>query len=271
MIYINLYDNPPPKELIEEGEELTAELEKLSPDKRTAFIDSNSDYWKKLKEHYAKLSSNKCWYTEAKEVASHYHMEHFRPKAKVIKLKKDCTIQTTNSAESYWWLAFDWKNYRLSASIPNTTKSNYFPLKPGTNAATCEAELETEWPGLIDPTDEQDVYLITFDEDGKVYPTCPEDTWDADRGRLSIRVYGLNNISLIDARKEVQQTCNRLINSIIRIQKDYALTNSTQYKKEFKDKIKELRKMTMPDAEFSAVANCYVRNHSEQFIRNIAY
>lgn len=49
--------------------------------------------------------------------------------------------------------------------------------------------------------------LIGFGDDGKVCPTCPDDTWDADRVRLSVRVYNLDNVTLTDARIEVQQTC----------------------------------------------------------------
>ena len=271
MIFIDLHNNPPPRELIEEGKRLTQELKKLAPEERKEFIEKNENYWGKLKEHYTRLSKGKCWYTEARESASYYHMDHFRPKAKVKKLDKKCSIKTTNSDEAYWWLAFDWKNYRLSASIPNTCKSNYFPLKPNTNIATCEAELEWEWPGLIDPTDEQDVCLITFDEDGKVYSACPDDTWDADRVNLSVRVYDLNNVSLIDARKEIQQRCSVLICQIITALQNYASTNSPEFRRIYKSSIKELQKMTMPDAEFSAVANRYVRKCSEPFIRNIAF
>lgn len=270
MIFIDLFGNPPPKELIEEGMRLTEELKKLPPEKRDKFIDDNADYWGKLKEHYCHLSYGKCWYTEAKDIASHYNMDHFRPKKKTIKLKRNCKIDTINNSEAYWWLAFDWKNYRLSASIPNTSKSNYFPLKLGTNAATREEDLATEWPGLIDPTDEQDVCLITFDKDGNVYPACA-DGWDADRVKLSVRVYNLDCASLKDARIEIQQRCQRLINEIISAQKDYATTNIPQYRELYKSKIKELKKMTMPDAEFSAVANRFVRNYPEEFIRNIAY
>lgn len=99
MIFIDLFENPPSQELIDEGAELTRQLKALSPDERNDFIDKHADYWGKLKEHYSNLSNGKCWYTEANDSASIYHMEHFRPKKRVIALdpKEVSGIKTTNS------------------------------------------------------------------------------------------------------------------------------------------------------------------------------
>lgn len=271
MIYIDLFGNPPPQELIDEGQELTKKLMLLAPKERTAFIEKNKTYWGKLKSHYSALSHGKCWYSEAKDVASTYHMDHFRPKNKTLALTTNCDIETTNSKEPYWWLAFNWKNYRFSASIPNTSKLSYFPLQPGSPIAKCEAELEQEWPGLLDPTDEYDVSLIAFGLDGKVYPACADiNSWDAERVSLSVRVYNLNYISLVDKRKEVQQACKIKIEQIKKAQREYAKTHSSTFRSLLKQYIGELRNMTKPTSELSSVARNYVRNDPEEFIRNIA-
>lgn len=271
MIFIDLLHNPPPNELIEEGKELTEQLKNLPPEQRDAFIDKNQAYWGKLKDHYKALSFNKCWYTEAREDASHCHMDHFRPKKKTIELKKDCNISTINNSEAYWWLAFNWKNYRYVASIPNTCKGTYFPLKPNTSIATDEDSLKHEWPGLLDPIDEYDVSLITFDTAGNVCPACSvPDLWDSLRVQLSIRVYDLNNVSLIEARIQIQQKCKRKIETILKIFKSYAQTNCLEYRDVLKDEIKELKEMFNPTAEFSAVARNYIRNYPEPIIKNIA-
>ena len=271
MIFIDLLGNPPPKELIEEGKRLTEELKRLTPDKRDQFIDNHAQYWGKLKTYYSELSNGKCWYTEARDVASYYHMDHFRPKKSVRELKRDCSIRTINNKDSYWWLAFDWKNYRFSASIPNTSKGSYFPLQPGTQIATDEDSLQYEWPGLLDPTDEYDVALIAFDDAGKVCPACSDDsTWDATRVKLSVRVYDLDNVALVEARKQVQQTCKRRIDRIIKIQHSYSETKSPEFRDELRERVKELKEMTKPTAELSAVARNYIRNYPEEFIRNIA-
>lgn len=271
MIYIDLEHNPPPAEFIAEGEALTRQLMLLDPEERNKFIDDNADYWGRLKPHYEKLSNGKCWYSESKDGASIYHMDHFRPKKEVKELKRDCTIQTTNSSEAYWWLAFDWINYRFTASISNTSKNAYFPLQLGTFAAKSKAEIKDEWPGLLDPTDEYDVTLIGFDTDGKIYPACGDmNCWDALRVSLSVRVYNLNHITLVDARKEIQQACRTKINQIKKVQRDYAKTHSPVYRDFLKQYISELKNMTKSDSEFSAVARNYIRNDPEEFIRNIA-
>ncbi len=62
MIFIDLFGNPPPQDLIDEGTELTRQLMGLPPDKRNDFIDKYDDYWGKLKDYYAALSHDKCWY-----------------------------------------------------------------------------------------------------------------------------------------------------------------------------------------------------------------
>lgn len=271
MIFIDLFDNPPSPELIAEGEQLTKELMALSPDQRNDFIDRHDDYWGKLMEHYKNLSHGKCWYTEAKEIASHYHMDHFRPKKQPKELKKNCQIETATSTEAYWWLAFDWKNYRLAASIPNISKGSYFPLKKNTLAITQGDAVDKEWCGLLDPTDACDVSLIAFGIDGKVYPACTDVTcWDALRVCLSVRVFDLDNVALVDARKEIQQTCKSKIELIKQVYREYAKTNSPTYKAIFKKYVSELRDMTKPTAEMSAVARNYIRNDPEEFIRNIA-
>ncbi len=275
MIFIDLFGNPPSQELIDEGSELTRQLKTLPVEQRNDFIEKHADYWRKLKEHYIKLSYGKCWYTEAKEVASNYHMDHFRPKKQPKELKREikenCEIETVTSAEAYWWLAFDWKNYRLAASIPNTSKGVYFPLKTGTSAIKEGEDTSLEWCGLLDPTDVHDVSLIAFGIDGKVYPSCLDmNSWDAKRVALSVRVFNLDHITLVDARKEIQQTCKTKIEMIKNAQREYAQTNSPGYRKLLKEYIMDLRDMTKPTAELSAVARNYIRNDPEEFIRNIA-
>jgi len=199
-------------------------------------------------------------------------MDHFRPKKAVKHLNKDAPpFETTNKDGAYWWLAFDWKNYRLSASIPNTTKQSYFPLKQGTQPAEDEGDVSTEWIGLLDPTDQDDVELLTFALDGKAYATCSDDDWwGIQRVHLSVRVYGLNNVSLVDARIKVINRCKELINLIKKKQCHYAKHNENFDREEFKRYINQLREMMKPEAELSAVARDFVLSDSEMYIRKIA-
>ena len=67
--------------------------------------------------------------------------------------------------------------------------------------------------------------------------------------------------------EEVEKTKIELIKQAYR---EYAQTNSQGYKAMFKKYVTELREMTKPTAELSAVARNYIRNDPEEFIRNIA-
>lgn len=271
MIFIDLFNNPPPQDLIDEGIELTKQLAALPPEERNKFIDDHDYYWSKLKSHYSALSSGKCWYTEAKDISSHYHMDHFRPKKKTKALVRRCSIPSDNNPEAYWWLAFDWENYRYSSSVPNGSKNSYFPLKKNTPVAKNKSELCDEWPGLIDPTDPSDVMLIAFNEAGEVCPACSDDNdWHSIRVKFSVRVYDLNNISLTEARKEIQNQCETKIRKLINIRNSYPDTNSNEFRNAFRDCVLELRAMTASETELSSVARNYIRNYPEEFIRNIA-
>lgn len=272
MIYIDLFDNPPPQDLIDEGVALTKELAALPPKERNQFIDDHDDYWGKLKEHFSRLSHGKCWYTEAKEIASRYDMDHFRPKKKTICLKEDsnCNVKTSNNVEGYWWLTFDWQNYRMSCKVSNTTKGNYFPLLKGTSAVKPFGNVDDEEVGLLDPTNQYDVMLIGFGLDGKVYPTCTNiNSWDAQRVMLSKRVYNLDFFTLVEERIKLQQLCKRKIEGILRAQRIYESNKTKDSRAELKEKVQELKDMTKPEAELSAVARNYIRNYHEEFIRNI--
>jgi len=155
-----------------------------------------------------------CWYSEAKALSSDFHVDHFRPKGRALQL--DDTERT-----GYWWLAFDWRNYRLAGSYPNSAhkdddgnvrgKQDYFPLRNLDNAATDpKASLEDEEPYFIDPTIEEDVILISFDETGSVRVNTTDD-WEKSRVRVSVKYYYLDNPELKDARKQVWNQCKRTI------------------------------------------------------------
>jgi len=83
-----------------------------------------------LKDWLLKFSNGKCWFSEAKDTFSHMDVEHFRPK----KSAKDLNGV---EREGYWWLTFDWHNYRICGNVGNRKKGTFFPLSPGCTPATC--------------------------------------------------------------------------------------------------------------------------------------
>jgi hypothetical protein len=179
---------------------------KNEPDakKRKAIIHRNKAHWRDtgLLEFLKKLSDGKCWYTEAKFTAEYPHLEHFRPKS--------CARDEdwAKCHDGYWWLAFDIENYRLSKPVPNTRKGTYFPLldqdmavrKPGV-AVTRESPL------FLDPTNQEDVDLISFNAFGQPEPCSNPivdlNEWDLKRIEFSIQRYGLDDRDLCDERKEL--------------------------------------------------------------------
>ncbi len=71
-------------------------------------------------------------------------MDHFRPKNAIKSADKKCESTTINNTDSYWWLAFDWENYRLSGHLTNSNKNAYFPLRTRSQIATSKEECESE-------------------------------------------------------------------------------------------------------------------------------
>ena len=120
------------KRLLDEMTHFTQEAENLRSDGKEAeakekikarnqFIDDHSGHWTKLKPWLFALSHGKCWFTEGRDICSHTDVEHFRPKKEAKEL--DGSIR-----DGYWWLAFDYSNFRAAGNVPNRKKGGWFPL-----------------------------------------------------------------------------------------------------------------------------------------------
>ena len=220
------------------------------------------------------MSHNKCWYSEAKEIFSLYDVDHFRPKKRAKQL--DGTER-----EGYWWLTFDWKNYRISGTIGNRRykdkegvtggKGDYFPLKPDTPAATNPSfDVEDEIIYILDPTDPLDPLFLTFLEDGKAYPAVSDkESWAHERAETTIKLLHLNYFLLKDERIVVWQMCNRLIIEIDRLLEEQNSIISATKNERIRDKIKQLRKMISDEAELSSTARACLLNNTESSIAKI--
>ncbi len=100
MIYVRPDGTKIPKLWLERAERLTAKLDVIAdPDERKRFIDDHAECWREIKDKLLEMPHGKCWYSEALGDVSDWHVDHFRPKAE------------------YHWLAFDWRNFRVSGSI----------------------------------------------------------------------------------------------------------------------------------------------------------
>lgn len=245
---------PPPAHLVAAAKAVARELD-AAADKaaRDAIIDTQSkaDKYRAFRDWLFQLSLGKCWFTEADDKASHFEVEHYRPK----KVAKDL-----NGAEreGYWWLAFDWRNLRLAGNIPNRKKGGFFPLKSGCPCATPASRgLSSEEPYLLDPSVARDPQLLDFDEEGKARPSAVAERseWDKKRVEVSIDRYALLHPQLEDGRKQLWNQMSREVNEYLSCLKDgspRALGKAEALLSQLIDKCR-------PNARFSRAARTYLR------------
>ena len=243
-------------------------LQKLrdAPDKaaRDAIIDNKSAVWGELKEWLLKLSHDKCWFSEAKDVYSHWHVEHFRP-------KKSARDLDGAECEGYWWLAFNWKNFRICGSVGNSKKGTFFPLRDGCNRIGVDGDTRLEDVMLLDPADEDDPSLLFFDPEGQaIVAPFVKDEWEKQRVEYSIERLKLSFDPLVRKRKTLWIECNNKINKYL---EDLTLYHNDKTnlvaKNSYKEAAKALRKMIRADEEFSAVAEACIKFRGDERVNRM--
>ncbi|MCB9882219.1 MAG: hypothetical protein H6834_10540 [Planctomycetes bacterium] len=256
MRYIPLRDQEPNPEWVTKAADLVADLKNAADaDARNEIIDKNSALWGELKEWLLELSHGKCWFSEVKEGFSHYDVEHYRP-------KKSAKDRDGTPHDGYWWLAFDWENYRICGNAGNRKKGTFFPLREGCTRIGIDGDLRQEIPMLLDPIDEDDPILLFFDLEGHaVAAPHVKDEWEMMRVEYSVERYNLDFPPLMDKRKTVWAECWYRIKEYRReldlCQKDP--TNAVA-RDRWKQAAKRLRTMIREDQELSAVARACVES-----------
>jgi hypothetical protein len=232
-------------------------------DKRNALIDRNKSHWGVLKPWLLALSGGKCWFSEAREVYSHYDVEHFRP-------KKEAKALDGATRDGYWWLAFDYMNFRLCGNVGNCKKGGWFPLKQGSLRSTYEAPCEeSETCYLLDPIDNGDVLLIAFDEEGKAIPAPNTSDWEQKRVQETVKRLKLNEyVPLVEERRKIWQQVDRLIEDFDNAKRRDSVGNNPVAKAKFTEACRRIREMTRSTAELSAVAKyCLLLRNDLQLSR----
>lgn len=234
------------KQLIDELAALDAAGKR---DERNKLIDDNSGHWGQLKLWLEALSGGKCWFSEARELYSHYDVEHFRPKKEAKAL--DATVR-----DGYWWLAFDYMNFRLCGNVGNRKKGGWFPLKEGSHCSTYGSqseEMETVY--LLDPIDIEDVKLLAFDEEGKAIAHPGASDWEKQRVIETVRRLKLNeHAPLADERRKVWTKVSRLIGEYQWAIGRCSTGENAVARAKAKEVAKQVHEMTRTTAELSAVA-----------------
>lgn len=239
--------------------------------KQHSLIDRYDKHWGKpeLINWLSDLSYEKCWYTETKFGGDYQELEHFRPK-KGTK-ERDGTKHATHPG--YYWLAFDLDNYRLCKRRPNAKKGTLFPILDERNRACCpEDDWCDELPLFLDPMDEEDCLLITFNDDGKPTPLIDIEKQDETRVLFTIEKYFLDERVLNIRRAQTWSTARELYYKYLNKMKEAKARTRDHVAKraQAKKDLESLKLMLKPNYEFSSVAKAALIKTGESLAIGIA-
>ena len=223
---------------------------------RALYIKKHAS-WGSLKDWLSEISADKCWYCEAKSTRAPLDVDHFRPK---LAITVD-GIRLTGH-DGYYWLAYRWRNFRLSCQRCNrpekdevsTTrgKANEFPVRDET--ARCllpTGDADAESPRLLDPCVEADCSLLAHGTDGEVKPIAQHGSWEYQRGRYTIDRLGFNEWNTPEDRRSRWQT----LAILIALADDIGSTPAVET---------ELRKYLSNDHEYSCLFRSAIGTHRDK-------
>lgn len=261
---------------LDKAEKMNQLLFDAADDKERQRIIDKNPIWKQLFVPLSLLSKGKCWYSEALDVMSDRDIDHFRPKGSA----KNINGVKRADEDGYWWLAYDYENYRFSSQYSNEPRIDkfdkakatggkwvYFPLFEGSITAKTKPRCKDEEIMLLDPCDADDPNLLTFDSKGKAIANVPAilDERDKLRVETSIKLYHLDHTPLEELRERVWDFCQRMVDEIRTISNDPAgISNFGRNRVKFlKD---EIRRLTKKDIQLSAVAIACCEENGLAFI-----
>lgn len=183
---------------------------------RSVYIKTHGS-WGRLKEWLAKLSDDKCWYCEVKSSRAPLDVDHFRPKLGVTVDGEELV-----GHDGYYWLAYRWKNFRLSCQRCNRPeknnaailhgKANEFPIQDETQRCFLPlGNLNAEQPRLLDPCRDADCRLLAHGTDGEVKPLAQHGSWGYQRAQYTIDRLGFNEWNTPEDKRTRWQTLATLI------------------------------------------------------------
>lgn len=198
----------------EKARQALEDVSTCSNEEKPDRVNAHDSVWQELKGVLSEVSHHKCWYCESVEIRSDNNVDHFRPKNKVC----ECDAHL-----GYWWLAFDWQNYRLSCTYCNSHrkdkinktfggKQDHFPLCDENQRAYRPGDdITREQPTLLDPTTRSDTGLLWFEIDGRVIPKYDDQRYPLhfQRAQSSINLYHLNHQDIKDRRQELSNFLKR--------------------------------------------------------------
>jgi hypothetical protein len=239
-------------------------MAETDPEKRAELINKRQAKWTALRAAFEGASAGKCWYTECKSPGADNDIDHFRPKLGVKEDKRH---------PGYYWLAFNWRNMRLSCQRANRLRRNpetgvsggkadHFPLLPeGVRALGPGDNLSAERPALLDPANPGDPAILSFKPNGEV-DLSPEfkgnATAEAKLGASRLYLH-LNWPKFRDGRVVLYNQIERTVGRGEReAPKDF--DGYPAAPEAFIDAIRDLTGYMRPQQEYSAAARVYVES-----------
>ena len=257
---------------LQEAQKAYDKIKDLPPKERAKAINDRSRIWKKLKEPLQECSHGKCWYCESRETTAPGDVDHFRPKNEV----EECP-----NHPGYWWLAFDWTNYRYACELCNRPNNDpatervkgkryggkgiAFPLVDPNRRVFDENAIGgvlCEEPELLNPVVASDPLLLTFDEDGTTRPAKNQAHYPKEykRAETSINVYHLNRAKLKNARRFY--VC-RVVAQLVKEGDEFlllgAVENSVAARQGYNKVVERLSLMIDGQAQYSAAARAVLK------------
>ena len=133
-----------------------------------------------------------------------------------------------------------------------------------------KCDLRDEIIYLLDPTDPDYPFLLTFDESGYPKPavTEEENKWAYERVITTIELLHLDFGPLVNERQRIWSNCTRLINQAQNLMKEQSENPSVTRKTKLEDKFRELREMISAEAELSATARACLSSSGILWVRS---
>ncbi len=257
----------PPADWVAEANELTLALRAATTkDERNRIIELNEKLWRddRIRDWLLSQFNNKCWYTEAEDSVSAYHVDHFRPKGRITN--SDGTFE-----DGYWWLSFNYENYVIAGQLINVKKRDKFPILDGERRADHNSNVLLEGFTLIDPKSD-DTRMISYerDDDGciAVHAGGIINPVDLMRVEQTIDILGLNRLSRLNQKRgKIWDECLASINDYQSANMPGAYALSIVHKTLAVTKLKE---KIQYGVEFSSIAQaCILKKAPEPLIASV--
>lgn len=270
MISVNRTSVSPPKDLVGDDCPGAKELAKAlafyaRPENSTASYGKykaykNESVIKALNE----LFHGKCAYCESAYNATQpVDVEHYRPKGAII-------IKDALTPPGYYWLAATWENLLPSCIDCNRErtqefpdrrtgkvgKANKFPLRGRKKHASRPGHERREHAHrlLLNPCEDLPHKHIEFTEEGVVRPALKASGQPSDMGEISIEVYGLQRIGLVQRRMAHAKTVCALIKSIKLLERKVVeYPNDQDFVERLKEEMGLLKGFMQPDREYAGM------------------